>query len=159
MHFAGLFLVGFSIIFGIETAKGFRWLINRLKMRTGIGSYNSEGGRKKDSYKRQLAVMVIFLVILSFLWGISSILVRSEFKHGESEAELWLACLVGPIGVWIRWFLARINGRGIGSARLLKWIPFGTLFANVSAACVMSTLAILKKSVSSYFYFSIFLYY
>ncbi|KAI9106619.1 hypothetical protein K1719_022147 [Acacia pycnantha] len=120
----GLFLVGFSIIFGIETAKGFRWLIIWLKMRSGTGS--------------------------CFLWGLSSRLARSEFKHGESEAELWLACLVGPLGVWIRWFLARLNGRGIGRARLLKWIPFGTLIANVSAACVMSALAIVKKSVNTW---------
>ncbi|KAK4276762.1 hypothetical protein QN277_014873 [Acacia crassicarpa] len=146
----GLFLVGFSIIFGIETAKGFRWLIIWLKMRSGKGSCNSERSRKVVSCKRQFAVMVVLLIILGFLWGLSSRLVRSEFKHGESEAELWLACLVGPLGVWIRWFLARLNGRGIGRARLLKWIPYGTLIANVSAACVMSALAIVKKSVNAW---------
>ncbi|XP_028757509.1 fluoride export protein 2-like [Neltuma alba] len=146
----GLFLVGFSIIFGIETAKGFKWLISRLKMRSRTGSCNAEISRKVHSYKRQLAVMAVCLVMLGFLWGLSSTLVRSEFKHGHSGAEPWLACLVGPLGVWIRWFLARLNGRGVGRARLLIWIPFGTLIANVSAACVMSALATVKKSANTW---------
>ena len=43
--------------------------------------------------------------------------------------------MVGPTGVWIRWFLARLNGHGLGKAGLFKWIPFGTLIADVSGAC------------------------
>lgn len=91
---------------------------------------------------------MVMLVILGSLWGVSGALVKTKFKHGGSAAELWFACMVGPIGVWIRWFLARLNGKGIGRAGLMKWIPFGTLIANVSAACVMAALAWIKKEVS-----------
>ncbi|TKY56195.1 membrane protein [Spatholobus suberectus] len=142
----GLFLVAFSIIFGVETAKGFRWLLNRMNKRAGSDSFKINW--KMDNYSRQLAVMVVLLVVLGLLWGVSAALVKSEFKHGGSYAQLWFACMVGPLGVWIRWFLARFNGRGLGRTGLLKWIPFGTLAANISAASIMATLASVNKAVS-----------
>ncbi|KAL1309927.1 hypothetical protein AAHE18_17G213800 [Arachis hypogaea] len=117
----GLFLVGFSIIVGIETAKGFKWLLNKLNMCSGSG----------------------------ILWGVSGALLKAKFKNGGSGAELWFACMVGPVGVWIRWFLARLNGRGLGRAGLFKWMPFGTLIANVSAACVMAALSTVKEAVNT----------
>ncbi|KAK7290728.1 hypothetical protein RIF29_05357 [Crotalaria pallida] len=143
----GMFLVAYSIIFGIQTAKGFRWLLNKLNVSSGNG--NSKIKSKLDSCASQLAVMAFLLAILGILWGVSGALVKSKFKHGGSAAQLWFACLVGPIGVWIRWFLARFNGRGLGKAGLFKWIPFGTLTANVSAACVMAALATLKEAVNT----------
>ncbi|MCI30963.1 CrcB-like protein, partial [Trifolium medium] len=139
--FSGLALVAVSIAFGVETAKGFRWLLNRLNI-TSSENCITKINCKVDSYRRQLTVMVMFLVILAILWGVSGALVKAKFKNGGSAAELWLACLVGPIGVWIRWFLARLNGRGLGKDGLMfTWIPFGTLIANVSAACVMAALS------------------
>ncbi|XP_068462153.1 fluoride export protein 1-like isoform X2 [Phaseolus vulgaris] len=143
----GLFLVAFSIIFGIETAKGFRWLLNKLRMSCGASRDGSKINCKVDSNSHQLTIMMMFLVILGVLWGVFGALVRAEFRHDGSDAELWFACMVGPIGVWIRWFLARLNGRGLGKAGFLKWIPFGTLIANVSAASVMAALASVKKAV------------
>ncbi|KAK8470617.1 hypothetical protein PHAVU_003G010800 [Phaseolus vulgaris] len=142
----GLFLVAFSIIFGIETAKGFRWLLNKLRMSCGASRDGSKINCKVDSNSHQLTIMMMFLVILGVLWGVFGALVRAEFRHDGSDAELWFACMVGPIGVWIRWFLARLNGRGLGKAGFLKWIPFGTLIANVSAASVMAALASVKKA-------------
>ncbi|XP_027338972.1 uncharacterized protein LOC113852800 [Abrus precatorius] len=146
----GLFLVAFSIIFGVETAKGFKWFLNWLNTRPGTGSGNciSKVNWKVDSFIRHLVVTVVFLAMLGLLWGGASVLERDEFKHGGNAAQLWFACIVGPLGVWIRWFLARLNGGGIG-AGWLKWLPFGTLIANVSAACVMAALATVKKSVNT----------
>ena len=86
--------------------------------------------------------------MLGLLWGVCGELLREEFSKGSSGAQLWLACFVGPPGVWIRWFLARLNGRGLGRAGLFKWVPFGTLAANVSAACIMAALSTVKKAVS-----------
>ncbi|CAL5202941.1 unnamed protein product [Lathyrus oleraceus] len=144
----GLSLVAVSIAFGVETAKGFRWLLNRLNLTSpenGISKINY----KVNSYHCQMTAMVIFLVILGILWGVSGALVKAKFKHGGSAAELWFACMVGPIGVWIRWFLARLNGRGLGKKGLFQWIPFGTLIANVSAACVMAALSTIKNAVNT----------
>ncbi|KAF7816891.1 fluoride export protein 2-like [Senna tora] len=145
----GLFLIAFSIIFGIETAKGFRWLLSKLKMSPGCVTCISKVKWKAERRKHQLAVIVVLLMILGLLLGASIAVVVAEFKHGSNAAQLWFACMVGPPGVWIRWLLARLNGRGIGREGLFKWIPFGTLIANGSAACVMAALATVKKAVNT----------
>ncbi|KAL5558362.1 hypothetical protein UlMin_034573 [Ulmus minor] len=140
----GLFLAAYSILFGVETAKGFRRLLEKR-----ITNTNSNSWWRVDSFKRQVAVMAVFLLMLALLWTLSGILLREEFSSNSNEAQLWLGCIVGPFGVWLRWFLARLNGRGLGKAGLLEWVPFGTLIANVSAACVMAALAIIKKVVNT----------
>lgn len=75
-------------------------------------------------------------------------MVTAEFKHGGSDAQFWFACIVGPLEVWIRWFLVWFNGSGSGRTGLLKWIPFGTLAGNKSAASVMVALAGENKAIS-----------
>ncbi|KAJ7965605.1 UPF0695 membrane protein C977.11/PB8B6.06c family [Quillaja saponaria] len=145
----GMMLIASSISLGIETAKGFRWLLNRRKMFFGNGFFSSTINWTLDSCRRQLVVMMFFLLMLALLWGVSGALVKAEFNSGGSSAQLWLACMVGPLGVWVRWYLARLNGYGLGKAGLLNWIPFGTLIANVSAACVMAALAAVKKAINT----------
>ena len=115
-------------------------------MSSGIG--NSKINCKVDSCRCQLAFMVMYLVMLGILWGVSGALVKAKFRHGGSAAWLWFACMVGPIGTWIRWFLARLNGRGLGREQMFRWIPFGTLIVNVLASCVVAALASVKKAVS-----------
>ncbi|XP_070669737.1 uncharacterized protein [Malus domestica] len=143
----GLFLAAYSLIFGVETAKGFRQILERNSV---CGITSSRRRWRVDSYKRHLVALSVLLLMLSSLWSIGGIQLREEFNSSSSEAQLWLGCIVGPFGVWIRWFLARLNGRGLGKTGLLKWVPFGTLIANVSAACVMAALSTMKKAVSSY---------
>ncbi|XP_057490572.1 uncharacterized protein LOC130776387 [Actinidia eriantha] len=145
----GFFLADYSIIFGVKTAQGFKWLLKTLNVLPLSNQSNSESDWKAYNFNRQSAVMVVLLLMLGLLWGVSGALEGRELHSGSSGAQLWLACIVGPFGVWIRWFLARLNGRGLGRAGLLKWVPFGTLTANVSAACVMAALATLKKAVKT----------
>ena len=116
---------------------------------SGYGIASSRKSWRVDSHKRHLAVLAVLLLLLAGLWSVSGILIRQEFNSNSSETQLWLACIVGPLGVWVRWFLARLNGRGLGKTGLLKWVPFGTLIANVSAACIMAALATVKKAVRS----------
>ncbi|KAK4274043.1 hypothetical protein QN277_017335 [Acacia crassicarpa] len=140
----GLFLVAFSIIFGIETAKGFSWLLNKCSI-----TNRYEKKLTVNSGKRQMGIMAVLVVVLGILWGVFGALAKVKFKHGGSAAQLWFSCMVGPVGVWIRWFLARLNGRGLGRSSHMKWIPFGTLIANVSAACLMAALATVKEAVKT----------
>ncbi|KAK4391118.1 hypothetical protein Sango_2175100 [Sesamum angolense] len=142
----GLFLVAYSIIFGIETAKGFKWLYRQSNKRSFCGISNCFHACISNTYRCVLTFMVMLLLMLGLLWGIFGSLEKDEFNTGSSEAQLFLACMVGPFGVWIRWFLARLNGRGLGKHGMVKWMPFGTLAANVLAACVMAALATLKKA-------------
>lgn len=142
-----MFLAAYSIVFGVETARGFKWLLEKQKSNTESGVTNSTSSWRVDSFERHLAVMILFLLMLGLLWTVSGVMEGREFSSHSSKAELWLGCIVGPAGVWMRWFLARLNGRGFGSEGLLKWVPFGTLIANVSAACFMAALATIKKMV------------
>ncbi|KAG4194251.1 hypothetical protein ERO13_A06G042200v2 [Gossypium hirsutum] len=144
----GLFLVAYSIIFGIETAKGFRWILKKLNTRSEKGVPSSNCNWTLNSSRRHLVAMLILLLVLGVLLGVSGLLLKEEFSSGSSGAQLWLACLVGPFGVWIRWFLARLNGRGLGKSGILRWLPFGTLITNVSAACIMAGLSTIEKSVN-----------
>ncbi|XP_058759486.1 uncharacterized protein LOC131632776 isoform X2 [Vicia villosa] len=82
----GLSLVVVSITFGVETAKGFRWLLNRLNIASLVNGI-SKVNYKVNSYHRQMTAMVIFLVILGILWGVSGAFVKAKFKHGGSAAE------------------------------------------------------------------------
>lgn len=145
-----MILAAYSIIFGVETAEGFKWILKRLGPNL---ERTSTSNWKVANLRRHLVVIIMLLLMLGLLWGVSGALLKREFDNGGNEAQLWFACLVAPLGVWTRWFLARLNGRGLGKSGLLKWVPFGTLVANVSAACVMAALATVKEVVS----FSMFL--
>ncbi|KAF8024862.1 hypothetical protein BT93_F1887 [Corymbia citriodora subsp. variegata] len=145
--FIGLFLAAYSIEFGVETAKGFRWLMKKHPANSSNGI--SAKSWTVNSRKRHLTMILMMGLLLGSLWALSAIMLKHEFGNGGSEAQLWLGCIVGPVGVWIRWFLARLNGRGLGNTGLLKWVPFGTLIANVSAACVMAALSTTKKAVNA----------
>uniref|UniRef100_A0A1J3DT25 Putative fluoride ion transporter CrcB n=1 Tax=Noccaea caerulescens TaxID=107243 RepID=A0A1J3DT25_NOCCA len=141
----GLFLTSYSIILGVETAKGFRWLLHRR-----ASSEERNSCLKVNTLRSHIVSMILMLLLLVALLTASSVLLVKKFDKGTSEAQLWLGCLVAAPGVWLRWFLARLNGRGLGEDRQhLRWIPFGTLIANVAAACVMAALATLKKSVNT----------
>ncbi|KAK6132331.1 hypothetical protein DH2020_033955 [Rehmannia glutinosa] len=142
-----LFLVAYSIIFGIETAKGFKWFLGKSNLKSFSGTKTCNHGCISSKSHCLTAFMVMLLLMLALLWGLFGSLAKKEFETGSSEAQLFLACMVGPFGVWIRWFLARLNGHGLGKNGVLKWMPFGTLAANVLAACVMAALATLKKAV------------
>ena len=141
---AGLFLSAYSIILGVETAKGFRWLLRRR----ASSEEKKQSCLKANTYKRNIMSMILMLTLLMAFLIVSATELVKEFDKGTSKAQLWLGCLVAATGVWIRWFLARLNGRGLGkNGQYLRWVPLGTLIANVAAASVMAALATLKKSV------------
>ncbi|KAH8508873.1 hypothetical protein H0E87_010859 [Populus deltoides] len=137
----GLFLAAYSIKLGVGTAKCFKSFFQMSNRSADSASW------RVDSPYHHFAVMVVLVVMLGLLWALSGALLKEEYNHDSSGAQLWLGCIVAPLGVWIRWFLARLNGRGLGKAGSLKWIPFGTLIANVSAACIMAALSTVKKAV------------
>ncbi|XP_058087447.1 fluoride export protein 1, partial [Magnolia sinica] len=144
-YIIGMGIVYFCIGFGVWTAKGFQWLLSRLRMSISVGW-------KVDSCKHNMVawlVLVVNLLMLALLWTVSGALLKTWWAADKSSDQLWLGCMVGPAGVWVRWFLARLNGRGLGRKGLMKWVPFGTLLANVIAAGLMAALATTKKAVNT----------
>ncbi|XXG49680.1 hypothetical protein AAC387_Pa02g3788 [Persea americana] len=137
-----ILLVVSCIYVGVATAKGFRWLHIRLGTCT-------KSSCKVDFKILRSAILLLLILLLSLLWAVSIALLKTRIEAQKTSAQLWLACIVGPPGVWLRWFLAGYNGRGFGRAGSMKWVPFGTLTANVLAAIIMAGLATIKKAVST----------
>ncbi|KAG9444009.1 hypothetical protein H6P81_015349 [Aristolochia fimbriata] len=138
---AGMMLAVSSIYFGVRVAEGLRGLL------TQRGEIEIKW--RVESLRSHAIVLTIMLLLLGILWGISGVLLKSQLKHNHSISQLWLACLVGPAGVWIRWRLARLNGKGLGRKHSFKWVPFGTLVGNILAACIMAGLATTKKAATT----------
>ncbi|KVH95170.1 fluoride export protein 2 [Cynara cardunculus var. scolymus] len=139
----GLFLVAYSFMFGVETAKGLKWAFNRTNLSSKCGF------SVVNTIMSQSILIVVMITLLGSLWGVSVALLTKDFDHDSSTSHLWLGCIIGPIGVWIRFYLARLNGQGLGRTEMIKWMPFGTLIANVVAACIMAAMATMKKAVTN----------
>lgn len=145
----GMFIVNESIKVGVESAEGLRKsLSHRLNQNvTRIGSYLDSW--RVNSFKSHMMVMTTLLLLWSLLWGLSAALAGKKLDDPTDGAVVWLACLVGPPGVWARWYLARLNGQGLGRKGFLKWLPIGTLSANLSAACIYAALATISNAVDT----------
>lgn len=137
-----------SIFLGVESAEGFRWVLSN-------NGYLNNVRCKINSWSKHTISFLVMLLVLAFLWALSGELFRLRLEANRTSAELWLACLVGPFGVWLRWRLARLNGQGLGRNFRFKWLPFGTLAANILAAAVMAALATIKLAVSSLIIFNL----
>lgn len=131
-----MFIVNESITVGVEFAEGLRKRFNCNLTRW-----------KVDTKACHMAVMAFMLFSLVTIWVVSCILAAVKVHHLTNGAVLWLGCVVAPPGVWVRWYLARLNGVGIGKNNLLKWFPIGTFLANVIAACIMAALSVISKAV------------
>ncbi|CAA7396938.1 unnamed protein product [Spirodela intermedia] len=95
------------------------------------------------------AAMTAALLLLCSLWGVSGAMTGTSLDGLRDGSVLWVACLAAPPGVWLRWYLARFNGRGLGKKAVLKWLPIGTMAANILAALAMGALSTADKEVDS----------
>lgn len=136
-----------SMRYGLETAEVLRKCIlnwhNKSSQKTKVMLKNL----RVNTYNRRILVLISMIMIYITLWSLSCVLATRKLDSVASGAVLWLGCLVGPPGVWIRWYLARLNGRGIGRKGILKWLPTGTLIVNVLACCIMAALSTITKEV------------
>ncbi|KAG2550422.1 hypothetical protein PVAP13_9KG341600 [Panicum virgatum] len=144
----GMFIVNESITVGAETGERLRSLILKyIKGRCSIGhKYDWEHWRV-DTRTKQSVLLSVMMIVMSFLWVLSIALAVVKVRSLSDGAVLWMGCSVAPPGVWLRWYLARLNGQGIGKHQSFKWLPIGTLAANVLAAGIMAALAVTSKAV------------
>lgn len=146
----GMFIVNESITVGAETGERLRSLILKcIKEKSSIGSKCVWEHWRVDTRTKHSVLLAMMMILLSFLWVLSIVLATVKVRSLADGAVLWLGCSVAPPGVWLRWYLARLNGMGIGKQRYLKWLPIGTLTANVLAAGIMAALAVTAKAVNT----------
>lgn len=132
---------------GVESAEWLRTCILEWIEKRPEKTKSKLKNIRLDTYKGHVIVMIFMLAIWISLWVLSGALTRKKLDNLTSGAFLWLGCLVGPVGVWARWYLARFNGQGIGKKGWFKWLPIGTLSANFLAACIMAALSTISKAV------------
>lgn len=140
----GMELAQMSLLIGVDTAKALKWIIARNQQHRLKKGLKVISRPSPDNFHRRMVSFAIFLFLSVSLWGAALIL---TLKNGYSEKLriLWLACIVAPPGVWARWYLARLNGRGLGTR--LKWLPLGTLLANLFAASLEAVLGSVQNVV------------
>ncbi|CAI9098569.1 OLC1v1035239C1 [Oldenlandia corymbosa var. corymbosa] len=150
--FLGVVLVEAMIERGIETAE--KW--KGKKRCSKLKIFSHEGGCDLQNYNYLTATLLLVVVFIIVLGTCTTLGIR-EFNHADYDVKLLLACIVVPFGVWTRYFLACVwnDHDGIGEKAWLKWVPFGTLVANVSAASIMAALAALKKEVKNDTFYTI----
>ncbi|KAK8961811.1 hypothetical protein KSP40_PGU011972 [Platanthera guangdongensis] len=145
----GMFIVNECVTIGVESAEFLRscfseWIENCSEKTKGRFQC-----LRLDTLKLQLMVIILMLVIWVSLSGLSCILAVKKMDNLTNGAVLWLGCLLGPFGVWARWYLSRLNGQGLGIKGSLKWLPIGTLLANFLAAFLMAALSTISNAVNT----------
>ncbi|EER91904.1 fluoride export protein 1 [Sorghum bicolor] len=144
----GMFIVNESITIGAETGERLRSLILKyIREKSLIGHKYGWEHWRVDTRTKQFVLLSVMIILMSSFWVLSIVLTVVKMHSLADGAVLWMGCSVAPPGVWLRWYLARLNGQGIGKQRSLKWLPIGTLVANVLAAGIMAVLAVTSKAV------------
>ncbi|CAN6311837.1 unnamed protein product [Urochloa humidicola] len=144
----GMFIVNESITVGAETGERLRSLIMKyIRERSSIGHKYEWEHWRVDTRTKQSVLLSAMMILMSLLWVLSIVLAVVKVRSHADGAVLWMGCSVAPPGVWLRWYLARLNGQGIGKQQSFKWLPIGTLAANVLAAGIMAALAVTSKAV------------
>lgn len=145
---AGMELAQISLIVGVDSAKLLNKILERINHNRGRKGLKKLQAPAPDNLRRRYWSLMIFVLLGGFLW-LGSLILTVFDSSSSSRRTLWLACLVAPPGVWMRWYFARLNGQGIGSKHYLRWLPFGTLLVNVSASTIEAALATVEVAVSS----------
>ncbi|XP_059069826.1 uncharacterized protein LOC131046319 [Cryptomeria japonica] len=141
----GMELSQMSLILGIESANLIEYIHNKFKKKHFLLKWISS-----NEYNQfHLYGFIVLMFITGIFWGGSFVLLVFDFTSHHKK-KIWIACIVGPFGVWIRWFMARLNGRGIGAQKNLKWLPLGTLITNLMASIMMATLSTIHLVVKDH---------
>ncbi|KAG0483688.1 hypothetical protein HPP92_011772 [Vanilla planifolia] len=144
----GMFIVNECINVGVEFSGWLRRSFLKLTKDSEI-TQSTLNQLRMRTFKQHMIVMALMLATWCSFCVFSGLLVKQELERLADITTLWLGCLLGPVGVWVRWFLARLNGRGLGTNGSLQWLPIGTLLANFLAASLMAALSTISKAVNT----------
>eukprot|EP00897_Mesotaenium_endlicherianum_P010920 jgi/Mesen1/9857/ME000070S09136 len=148
------YLIGFelaqmSLRIGIDTAEAFAAYLAREQQR------REEGGKKAllarprpDHVDRKWASLLLFLTLSGVLVALSAVGAVLDSDH-QKRRRVWLACLLAPPGVWVRWYLAKLNGQGLGKKQLVKWFPVGTFLTNTIAGAVEAVVSAINIALAT----------
>ncbi|XP_031477857.1 uncharacterized protein LOC116248951 isoform X1 [Nymphaea colorata] len=121
-----------AFIIGICSAEPTGWILKRI---TG----------PVLTKRKRLHIALYWIIVIA----LCVVLLCLKFKPNE-RSKVLLACLFGPPGVWLRWFLGkRLNDKTFKSKQYIMWLPYGTLAANVGAVGIMAAVSTLDFVVKT----------
>eukprot|EP00850_Spirogloea_muscicola_P009992 SM000057S18422 [mRNA] locus=s57:509330:511661:+ [translate_table: standard] len=136
-----------SLIVGIYTASMARDALLRLPRWRCSSSKVARALKCDPSFPSFRGLqLLLFGVLAAVIWATAVSLTLAE-HHTSKKRRVAIACSVGPPGVWLRWYLAQLNGHGIKLSKqpnakvYLAWLPLGTLAANVLASIIEAALS------------------
>lgn len=94
--------------------------------------------RVANRYSHSVAVYGPLLILLLLVSGLTTLLVLDK---NQSRREIWLSCLIAPLGAILRWQLSRLN-------KVCAMFPVGTFTANIAATVFDDVLASLLLRLS-----------
>ncbi|KAL2650051.1 hypothetical protein R1flu_018179 [Riccia fluitans] len=147
--FLGMELAQISLIVGVDSAKLLCKILERINHNRGRKGLKPLQALPPENRRRRYWSLIVFTLVGGGLW-VGSLLLTVFDSSSISRRTLWLACLVAPPGVWMRWYFARLNGQGIGPKHSVRWLPIGTLLVNVSASSMEAGLATVEAAVGNY---------
>lgn len=147
-YLLGLELAYVSFQVGIDSAQGFAALVEKVQ------SERERGGRprwlapKPEHLNRRWASLVLFFPLSVALMIAAAIGTSLDVKV-IGRRYLWLALATAPFGTLVRYFLSRLNGRGLGQRRYLQWLPIGTLATNTLASMLEAVLSVTNLAATN----------
>ncbi|XP_057833646.2 uncharacterized protein LOC131044348 isoform X2 [Cryptomeria japonica] len=138
----GMELAQMSLELGIDSTKLITYAHIQIKKKQLVLTWMPSS----EHYQCGLCGFILVMFIFAILWGGSLVLLVFNFTS-QHKTKLWMACMVGPFGVWARWYMARLNGQGIGAKKHLKWLPIGTLLTNLMTSIIMAALSTIHQVV------------
>eukprot|EP00270_Netrium_digitus_P005393 TRINITY_DN1708_c0_g1_i1.p1 TRINITY_DN1708_c0_g1~~TRINITY_DN1708_c0_g1_i1.p1 ORF type:complete len:364 (+),score=45.97 TRINITY_DN1708_c0_g1_i1:291-1382(+) len=133
-----------SLVIGIDSAE---WLLHALEARKSSHPTNATKDlmTAQNEFDRKWISLICSLVLAVGMWIASGIATATD-DGSDKRKKLWIACNLAPVGVWVRWYLSRFNGRKLWEP--LDWLPWGTLATNVGAASLESVVSLLQLRFS-----------
>ncbi|KAH7285987.1 hypothetical protein KP509_33G054300 [Ceratopteris richardii] len=141
----GMSAAAMSLIAGIDSAKGLQITFAKLFPRRNEPA-NEDPMQFQLSFHNAIASFVATVLLLTCACGAALFLLIGG-RSSLGLRTLWFAALVAPPGVWLRWHLARFNGKGIFTK--FHWLPVGTLLANLLGASLDAIIVFLEFVMTS----------
>lgn len=134
---------------GIDSAKGFAVLVEKVQVRRERSGRPRWVAPRPEHLNRRWASLVLFLP-LSFALMLAAAIGTSLDVNVIGRRYLWLALAIAPFGTLVRYFLSRLNGRGLGRERAhLRWLPLGTLATNIGASLLEAALSVTNLAATN----------
>lgn len=145
----GVLVAQGSLQIGIDTANSLLAMVEQWQQERDLEGRPRIAFPRPDHLNRRWRVLMLFFTLSALMWTGAAAGTAVD-TGSEARRKLFLSILVGPFGVWTRWYLARLNGRGVGIKHHLKWLPVGTLVTNLVAAWLEAALSAINRWVNDF---------